>query len=82
MKHLRLILLCLLVLAALVVAVAPSPGNGSQRQPARAQMPPEQAEVNVLYGSGSSLTAAGDQLWHQNVLGVLGGSETGDVFGS
>jgi hypothetical protein len=37
--------------------------------------------VNVLYGSGSGLTATGDQLWHQNVAGVLGGSEAGDVFG-
>ncbi len=38
--------------------------------------------VNVLYGSGSGLTAAGDQLWHQNATGVLGGAEAGDFFGS
>ncbi len=38
--------------------------------------------VNVLYGSASGLTAAGDQLWHQNVAGVLGGAEPGDLFGS
>ncbi len=37
--------------------------------------------MNVLYGSGSGLTAAGDQLWHQNVPGGLGGAEAGDVFG-
>ena len=38
--------------------------------------------VNLPYGSASGLTTAGDQLWHQSVRGVLGGSETGDVFGS
>ncbi len=38
--------------------------------------------VSVLYGSASGLTTAGDQLWHQSAPGVLGGSETGDVFGS
>ena len=37
--------------------------------------------VNVFYGSGSGLTAAGDQLWHQDTPGVLGGAEAGDVFG-
>ncbi len=37
--------------------------------------------MNVLYGLGSGLTATGDQLWHQNVPGVLGGAEAGDVFG-
>ena len=26
--------------------------------------------VNVLYGSASGLTAAGDQLWHQDSSGV------------
>ena len=38
--------------------------------------------VNVLYGSGSRLTASGDQLWHQGVAGVVGGAEAGDLFGS
>ena len=38
--------------------------------------------VNVLYGSGSGLTASGDQLWHQGVAGVMGGAEAGDLFGS
>ena len=38
--------------------------------------------VNVIYGSGSGLTAANDQIWHQNTAGVLGGSEAGDQFGS
>ncbi len=38
--------------------------------------------VNVFYGSASGLTASGDQLWHQNVPGVLGGAEAGDLFGS
>ena len=37
--------------------------------------------VNVLYGSGSGLTAGGDQLWHQNSRGVVGKAEAGDLFG-
>ncbi len=37
--------------------------------------------VNVLYGSGAGLTATGDQLWHQDSPGVLGGAEGGDSFG-
>ena len=37
--------------------------------------------VNVLYGSGSGLTAVGDQLWHQDSPGILGGAEAGDYFG-
>ncbi len=37
--------------------------------------------VNVFYGSTASLTAAGDQLWHQDTPGVLGMAEAGDVFG-
>jgi hypothetical protein len=38
--------------------------------------------VNVLYGSAAGLTAAGNQLWHQNSPGVAGTAETGDLFGS
>ena len=38
--------------------------------------------VNVLYGSSSGLTAAGDQLWHQNTAGIGGTAETGNQFGS
>ena len=38
--------------------------------------------VSVVYGLGFGLTAGGDQMWHQSIPGVLGGSETGDVFGS
>ena len=37
--------------------------------------------VNVLYGSGGGLTAAGDQLWHQDVADVEGAAEAGDSFG-
>ena len=48
MKHLRLVLVGLLVMAALAVAVAPSPDKGSQGQPARAQIPPEQAELRLI----------------------------------
>ncbi len=38
--------------------------------------------VNVLYGSAAGLTAADDQLWHQDVTGVEGGAETDDHFGA
>ncbi|MCI0684016.1 MAG: Ig-like domain-containing protein [Gemmataceae bacterium] len=36
--------------------------------------------VNVLYGSGIGLTAAGNELWNQNAIGGDGG-EGGDFFG-
>jgi hypothetical protein len=38
--------------------------------------------VNVIYGSGSGLRAAGNELWHQDTSGVEGGSEAGDAFGA
>ncbi len=38
--------------------------------------------VNVLYGSRTGITAAGDQLWHQNVAGVKGRRATRDRFGA
>lgn len=37
--------------------------------------------VCVLYGSVSGLSAAGNQLWHQNSPGVLDSAEPGDRFG-
>jgi len=37
--------------------------------------------VNVLYGSASGLTAAGDELWYEDVSGVIGSSEAGDRYG-
>ncbi len=41
--------------------------------------------VNVLYGSGAGLTAASNQIWHQNSqqdgIHIRGGSEQGDNFG-
>ena len=37
--------------------------------------------VSVLYGSGSGLTAAGDQFWHQGMAEVTGKAEAGDIFG-
>lgn len=37
--------------------------------------------VNVLYGSGSGLTAASGQLLHQDTPGVGGAAESGDQFG-
>lgn len=38
--------------------------------------------VNVIYGSASGLDDADDQVWHQNLAGVDGVAEPGDVFGS
>ena len=40
--------------------------------------------VSVIYGGGGSLAAAngpGDQLWHQDVPGIVGASQAGDSFG-
>ena len=37
--------------------------------------------VNVIYGSPDGLTAAGNQFWHQNSLGVLDVAEAPDQFG-
>ena len=37
--------------------------------------------VNVIYGSPSGLTAAGNQVWSQDSPGILGGNEAGDQFG-
>ena len=38
--------------------------------------------VNVIYGSVAGLTAAGDQLWHQDSPGVAGAAGDGDAFGA
>jgi hypothetical protein len=38
--------------------------------------------VNVIYGSSSGLTAAGDQFWTQDVSGVEGTAGVDDLFGS
>jgi hypothetical protein len=38
--------------------------------------------VNVLYGSPDGVTAAGNQLWHQDSPGVPGAVEPGDRFGA
>lgn len=37
--------------------------------------------VNVLYGSRSGLSTAGDQWWHQDKAGVIGVVEADDQFG-
>ena len=37
--------------------------------------------VSVLYGSAVGLTAAGSQVWHQDVSGIPGRGEYGDWFG-
>ena len=38
--------------------------------------------VSVLYGSGTGLTSADDQLWNQNSSGIRNASERGDQFGT
>jgi hypothetical protein len=38
--------------------------------------------VNILYGSAAGLTAAGDQVWHQDSAGVQDAAEEGDAFGT
>jgi hypothetical protein len=37
--------------------------------------------VNVIYGASEGLAASGNQMWHQDSPGILGGAETNDVFG-
>jgi hypothetical protein len=37
--------------------------------------------VNVIFGSTNGLTAAGNQLWHQNVVGIGDSAERFDNFG-
>jgi hypothetical protein len=37
--------------------------------------------VNVIYGSSSGLTSAGNQFWSQDTTGVKGVTEAGDDFG-
>ena len=37
--------------------------------------------VNVFYGSGGGLSAAGDQFWTQNTGGIGGTADQGDEFG-
>jgi hypothetical protein len=38
--------------------------------------------VNVIYGSATRLATDGNQLWHQNSMGIADAAETGDRFGS
>jgi disulfide bond formation protein DsbB len=38
--------------------------------------------VNVLYGTSTGLSQAGDQLWHQDSVGIFGVAEAGDNFGN
>ena len=38
--------------------------------------------VNILYGSNAGLTAAGGEIWHQDVSGIEGVAEGGDRFGA
>ena len=44
---------------------------------------PGAGAVNVLYGMpGVGLTAAGDQIWHQDIAGAKGVANPGDHFGA
>lgn len=38
--------------------------------------------VHVLYGGNGGLSASGDQFWHQDQPGMLGGANAGDEFGA
>ena len=38
--------------------------------------------VNVIYGSGTGLNQAGNQVWDQDTPGIIGTREAGDRFGS
>jgi hypothetical protein len=38
--------------------------------------------VSVLYGTKEGLSSAGDQIWHQNVTGILGTAGPKDRFGA
>lgn len=42
---------------------------------------PKSGAVNVILGAASGLVDAGDQLWHQDVAGILGIGEPDDRFG-
>ena len=42
----------------------------------------EAGAVNILFGSGSGLTALDDQRWHQNSPEIRGAAESGDGFGT
>lgn len=41
----------------------------------------DQGGVNVIFGSSSGLSAAGNQFWTQDSPGILGRAEIGDLFG-
>src|SRR5688500_5802822 len=56
-----------------VAIAAPGEAIGARR---------EAGAVHILYGTGSGLSAAGDQIWHQDIAGVPGKAETGDSFGN
>jgi hypothetical protein len=72
-----------------VVAAERFDFNGDGHQDLAAMVPGEGlggrervGAVNVVYGSGAGLTAAGNQFWSQRSPRVTGVGETGDAFGS
>ncbi len=40
-----------------------------------------QDSVHIIYGSATGLSAAGDEVWHQNRKGVKNRNEAGEGFG-
>ena len=43
---------------------------------------PAGGAVNVIYGTDSGLSSADNQLWHQNISGILDEVEKDDAFGA
>jgi hypothetical protein len=54
-----------------------SPALYANEQPSYARI----GKVNVIYGSRTGLTAAGNQQWNQNSPGIPGKTVAGDQFG-
>jgi hypothetical protein len=91
MRRLSVFLFCALVAAVWSAAAAAASGdfNGDGFADLAVGAPYEDVgtvadagAVNVLYGNAAGLSAAGNQLWHQNVGGVEDSAEPADRFGS
>ena len=61
-----------------VVATSWSGYRFESREATNAQ---EAGAVHIIYGTARGLSAAGDQIWHQDSVGVSGVAETNDWFG-
>jgi disulfide bond formation protein DsbB len=73
---------------AFAAALAAGDLNGDSRDDLAAGVPLESigtaaaGGLNLIYGSGSGLTATGNQLWSQDSPNILDLAEAGDVFGA